>query len=213
MAAFMEDLPASPPASPGVIEEALMAMEAGADQSLISAQHFEAGWRQHRSANSGRLFYYNVTTHESRWDLPLLPPGEPQAVPQPSAAVSQPPRSASAPAALGQPATNQPSRPASNQSASSSSASTEAVVGIPDAEDRDVGARFHLGGKRYVVVKRFKGQPYINIREYYQPKDRVPGRLFAGKKGINLTADQWHSLCKHVGAIKRALTTMTRQGY
>ena len=212
MAAFVEDLPTSPPASPGVIEEALMAMEATADQPLISAQHFEAGWRQHRSANSGRLFYFNISTHESRWDLPLL--AEPQAVPQPAAAASQPPRSASAPAALGasQPATNQPSRPPSNQSAASAS-STEAVVGIPDAEDRDVGARFHLGGKRYVVVKRFKGQPYVNIREYYQPKDRAPGRLFAGKKGINLTVDQWNSLCKQVGAIKRTLTTMTRQGH
>ncbi|KAJ8018522.1 hypothetical protein HOLleu_43452 [Holothuria leucospilota] len=44
--------------------------------------------------------------------------------------------------------------------------------------------RFPLGGKRHVVVKRYRGVPDVNIREYYggETKDR----LLAGKRGINL---------------------------
>ncbi|KAJ8019314.1 hypothetical protein HOLleu_42155 [Holothuria leucospilota] len=43
----------------------------------------------------------------------------------------------------------------------------------------EVMTRFPLGGKRHVVVKRYRGQPYVNIREYFggETKDR----LFAGK--------------------------------
>ncbi len=207
----------------------------------IPAHHHAAGWRRHRSANSGRYFFYNIATHESRWDLPLVEeprapqlqlPAQPRSASAP-AAISAQPRSASAPAAI--PATPQPdaltSPPSfgsnqatmgstssiggsSNSSVSSSILSdsqADEPLGIPDADDRDVSARFHLGGKRYVVVKRYKRQPFINIREYYQPKDRVAGRLFAGKKGINLTIDQWRALCKNMQSINQTLATFTRQ--
>lgn len=84
-------------------------------------------------------------------------------------------------------------------------------MGVPDADDREVSGRFHLGGKRYVVVKRFKGQRYINIREYYQPKDRASGRLYAGKKGINLTLDQWRALCKQLSSINHTLSSYGKE--
>ncbi|XP_072017288.1 uncharacterized protein [Amphiura filiformis] len=215
MAANLEDLPPSPPISPGIIDQLVLEMEAplGAEQlPSLPQHHYAAGWRRHRSANSGRYFYFNILSKESRWTLPLV----------------EEPRPASAPAIMvpttPQPEVflNRPSYPASgssqtsNQSnlataGSSSSSSSLQSVGIPDADDRDVSGRFHLGGKRYVVVKRFKEQPYINIREYYQPKDRAVGRLYAGKKGINLTLDQWRALCKNMGSINHTLTTYMRQ--
>ncbi len=216
MAACVEDLPATPPVSPNLIEEMLMTLEDSDPPLPIPEQHFAAGWRRHRSANSGRYFYHNIRTRESRWDLPFM--GE--LTLQPSLQLQIPQRSASAPAAVTVPATPQPdvlpvtgpvfpstqSRPSSSQTSS-----TEAEVGVPDADDNDVSGRFHLGGKRYVVVKTYKGQPYVNIREYYQPKDRATCRLFAGKKGINLTLDQWCKLCKQTVGINRTLTRLTKQ--
>ena len=247
MAMAEADLPPSPPASPGILEEALMNL----DDIMISdnlppvpGPQYAAGWRRHRSERSGRYFYFNINTLESRWDLPLrgpepsldlglglnLPTNQAAPVerrassapvtPQPGVQLQRPTFPQTNPAvaaAATRPTATRPSAPVAAPTAvtaPSSSSSVTTVAGssaMPDADDRNVGGRFHLGGKRYVVVKRYKGQPYVNIREYYQPKDRETGRLFAGKKGINLTIDQWISLSKHTGAINRTLTAFSRE--
>lgn len=51
---------------------------------------------------------------------------------------------------------------------------------------------FHLGGKRFAVVKKFRGVPYVNIREYYTMKGT--NRMLPGQKGINLTGENWWKL-------------------
>lgn len=76
MAACVEDLPLSPPASPDVIEELLQAFDEPSDDDQVNvsipAHLFAAGWRRHRSPNSGRYFYFNLLSQESRWTLPLI---------------------------------------------------------------------------------------------------------------------------------------------
>ena len=77
-------------------------------------------------------------------------------------------------------------------------------LGKPNQQLMDEPAtRFPLGGKRYVVVKRFRGEPYVNIREYFggQTKDK----LMAGKKGINLKVEEWQKLYEQVYLIQEAL--------
>ena len=238
------DLPLSPPASPGIIEQALMNLDdimVGDNLPPVPGPHYAAGWRRHRSERSGRYFYFNINTLESRWDLPLMGPepnlglGLPNqvapvvperrsssapATPQPGVQLQRPsfPQTNSSVSAATRPTATRPtSAPAAVTAPSTSTSSANATVvgssAVPDADDRNVNGRFHLGGKRYVVVKRYKGQPYVNIREYYQPKDRETDRLFAGKKEINLTIDQWISLSKHTGAINRTLTAFAREKF
>ena len=246
MAMAEADLPLSPPASPGILEQALMNLDdimVGDTLPPVPGPHYAAGWRRHRSERSGRYFYFNINTLESRWDLPLMGP-EPNlglglptnqvapvvperrsssapATPQPGVQLQRPsfPQTNPSVSAATRPTATRPtSAPAAAVTAPSTSTNSAnaTVVGssaVPDADDRNVSGRFHLGGKRYVVVKRYKGQAYVNIREYYQPKDRETGRLFAGKRGINLTIDQWISLSKHTGALNRTLTAFAREKF
>ena len=179
---------------------------------------------------------------ESRWDLTSIGPapnlglGLPTnqaapvvperrsssapATPQPGVQLQRPSFPQTNPSvAATRPTATRPSAPAAVTAPSSSTSFANATEAgssaFPDADGRNVSGRFNLGGKRY-VVKRYKGQPYVNIREYYQPKDRETGRLFAGKKGkkgINLTIDQWISLSKHTGAINRTLTAFAREKF
>ena len=44
-----------------------------------------------------------------------------------------------------------------------------------------------VGSRRFAVVKKFKGVPYVNIREYYKLKGT--NRMLPGQKGLNLTAE------------------------
>ena len=73
---------------------------------------------------------------------------------------------------------------------------------------------FQIGKSRFVVVKTFYGKPYVNIREYYQRKDSGT-KMFAGKRGINLTGENWRELVKIVGnvsvAVSKAEKTNTNQ--
>ena len=52
-------------------------------------------------------------------------------------------------------------------------------------------------------VKRFKGQVYVNIREFYYNESKT--KLLAGKKGLNLTAEQWFNLYTQSKAITEAI--------
>ena len=71
----------------------------------------------------------------------------------------------------------------------------------------EVMSRFPLGGKRHVVVKRYRGVPYVNIREYFggETKDR----LIAGKRGINLKLEEWNKLYGQVHHINAAVSKLT----
>ena len=50
---------------------------------------------------------------------------------------------------------------------------------------------FSLGGLRRATVKMRGGEVHVAIREWVQNTD---GSLKAGKKGINLTVDEWLAL-------------------
>ncbi|KAJ8048803.1 hypothetical protein HOLleu_01269 [Holothuria leucospilota] len=67
-------------------------------------------------------------------------------------------------------------------------------LGKPDQrlEDESVN-RFSLGGKRHVVVKVYRGIPFVNIREYFT-KNGAKDRFLPGKRGINLRGWQWAKL-------------------
>ena len=62
----------------------------------------------------------------------------------------------------------------------------------------------HLGGKRYVVVKRFNKSVFVNLREYYTtPYAKSPA--MAGRKGINLRVENWENLYKQAKEIDLAV--------
>ncbi|XP_038068023.1 activated RNA polymerase II transcriptional coactivator p15-like [Patiria miniata] len=74
----------------------------------------------------------------------------------------------------------------------------------PEQEENDRNVvRFHIGGERYVYVKRFKGHVYVNLREYYFNEDKT--KLLPGKKGLNLTAEEWMNLSDRSKAINEAI--------
>ena len=57
-----------------------------------------------------------------------------------------------------------------------------------DKHEFEAGLKpFQLGGKRFAVVKKFRGVQYVNIREYYNMKGT--NRMLPGQKGINLTGE------------------------
>ncbi|KAG1828984.1 transcriptional Coactivator p15-domain-containing protein [Suillus variegatus] len=61
------------------------------------------------------------------------------------------------------------------------------------------GERYvHLGQKKRVTVREFKGKILVDIREFYgkDKEDEKPG-----KKGISLNADQWACLKKSINTI------------
>ena len=68
---------------------------------------------------------------------------------------------------------------------------------------------FHLGGKRFAVVKKFRGVPYVNIREYYKLKGT--NRMLPGQKGVNLTAENWWKLVKAKYEISDAIREMSNK--
>ena len=51
---------------------------------------------------------------------------------------------------------------------------------------------FELGGKKKLQVKRFQGQIFVDIREYFQ-KD-YNKEMFPTKKGVSLSLEIWSSL-------------------
>eukprot|EP00088_Acartia_fossae_P022076 TRINITY_DN23369_c0_g1_i1.p2 TRINITY_DN23369_c0_g1~~TRINITY_DN23369_c0_g1_i1.p2 ORF type:complete len:117 (-),score=46.42 TRINITY_DN23369_c0_g1_i1:858-1208(-) len=62
---------------------------------------------------------------------------------------------------------------------------------------------WHLGRDKHVVVRQFKGQTYIDIREYYVDKNTMETR--PGKKGISLNCEQYQRLKSFIDEIDHAL--------
>ncbi|XP_066264313.1 uncharacterized protein [Branchiostoma lanceolatum] len=55
--------------------------------------------------------------------------------------------------------------------------------------------RYDLGNLRYAIVEIFRGEPVVALREFFKPcPDSDPSRILPGKKGINLTPQQWQTI-------------------
>ncbi|KAI8507095.1 hypothetical protein Bbelb_155340 [Branchiostoma belcheri] len=57
--------------------------------------------------------------------------------------------------------------------------------------------RFHLGNLTYAIVEVFKGSAVVAIREFYQRSPEDGDNLLPGKRGLNLSAEQWKELQEH----------------
>ena len=80
----------------------------------------------------------------------------------------------------------------------------------PNQEENDSNAvRFHIGGERYAFVKRFKDRVYVNIREYYYNENKT--KLLAGKKGLNLSSEEWRNLHAQSADVTEAVEKLTQQ--
>lgn len=88
---------------------------------------------------------------------------------------------------------------ASGAAAAASAASGNAE--IQEGEKTADGVRFTLSHKRFVSVRRWKGKPLVDVREFYE-KD---GELLPGKSGLSMTPEQWEMLKSLVPSIDAAL--------
>ena len=73
----------------------------------------------------------------------------------------------------------------------------------PDTEIR----WFDLGCKKKLQVKRYQGQIFIDIREYWQ-KDFQP-ELYPTKKGVCLTPEIWNTLMMKSTEISEAIDELS----
>lgn len=60
-----------------------------------------------------------------------------------------------------------------------------------------------LSNKRRIVVQKFKGNVYVNLREYYE--DKKTGAMKPGMKGLMLSVEQYQTLLSTVPAINKEL--------
>lgn len=59
-----------------------------------------------------------------------------------------------------------------------------------ECEADDEEEKISLGQRRFVDVTKFRGQLYVNIREYYKEENV----LKPSKKGIALKVEEWRKL-------------------
>ena len=59
-----------------------------------------------------------------------------------------------------------------------------------------------IGKRKYVSIRRYGGEPRVNIRQYVED---IHGRPYSTKRGILLTLDEWHQLKKSVKYIDSSL--------
>ncbi len=60
---------------------------------------------------------------------------------------------------------------------------------------------------RSSMYSSLQGLPYVNIREYYW--NEVHSKMLAGKKGLNLPAEQWFELMSHATDVNNALSKIS----
>ncbi len=75
----------------------------------------------------------------------------------------------------------------------------------PLPTDREM-LRVPLREDRHVVVQTFRDKAYVNIREFYRDNDDQ--KWLPGKKGINLTLDDWNALKEASAKIDSALQAL-----
>jgi len=64
----------------------------------------------------------------------------------------------------------------------------------------------HLGNKKRLTLRKFKGKLLIDIREYYF--DKMEGAFKPGKKGIALNKENWDNIKKHISDIDEGIDNM-----
>lgn len=67
---------------------------------------------------------------------------------------------------------------------------------------------WELSKNRKVTISQFKGQHYVDIREYYEDKETK--ELKPGKKGISLPVEQFKDLIKIMPEVQDALEETTQ---
>jgi len=70
------------------------------------------------------------------------------------------------------------------------------------ADLRDVTWSRELGGNKRVSLSQYKSSHYVNVREYYERG----GEMLPGKKGLNLTLEQWSQLERLLPEVNERLT-------
>lgn len=141
----------------------------------LSDEAYSVGWRSHFSLKENRPYFFNIQTKESKWDIPIV---------EESTILGESFEDTEAQTTQYSPE-NKPPEPTLQDDSRR--------LGKPDQRPIiEFENRFPLVGKRHVVVKLFKGVPYINIREYHC--DGTKNKLLSGKKGINLRTEEWRQL-------------------
>ena len=174
----------------------------------LTHEQVKRGWREGFSSTMGRSYYFNVFTRESVWSIPDTMPT--QLEPGPAPDILQ---TAMAELTDGVTHAQGDTRKASS-SAPVDYTAPQFIKGKqeakrkfspdPDQETNEKNAvAFHIGGERYAVVKRFKGRVFVNLREYYVKEGT--SKLLAGKKGLNLTSDEWKQLADQGANITAAM--------
>ena len=77
----------------------------------------------------------------------------------------------------------------------------------PFPTDRET-LRVPLRADRHVVVQSFRDRVYVNIREFY--RHDVTKKWLPGKKGINLTMEDWNALMEASSKIDEAVQGLYR---
>ncbi len=77
-----------------------------------------------------------------------------------------------------------------------------------EAKSDDVQV-FDLGYKKRVQVKKYQGQIFIDIREYFS-RDFIPD-LLPTKKGVVLTPEIWRTLMAKADEINQAIEAMSTE--
>ena len=77
----------------------------------------------------------------------------------------------------------------------------------PFPTDRET-LRVPLRADRHVVVQSFRDKVYVNVREFY--RHDVTKKWLPGKKGINLTLEDWNALTDASSKIDEAVQDLHR---
>ena len=62
---------------------------------------------------------------------------------------------------------------------------------VPTKKTKREKRAFSIGNHKLAILRHVRNKPFINIRQY---KSDECGRLFATKKGIMLSLDEWKAL-------------------
>ncbi len=165
---------------------------------------FVAGWCE-ATTSVGGVYYFNVYTRHSVWNLQDVTAHQREQQMLPNQPKSDVLKAAMAELGAVQDDASVPSAVPMKHVKGKMSSRKRRFEPDPDQEENERKAvKFPIGGERFVTVKRFKGLPYVNIREYYWNEDHT--KMLTGKKGLNLPAEQWFQLMGHITDINKALS-------